>query len=85
MPAALADLLLLSHGLLDGRTSARGEAEGGGATSSCPQLLAAVPNFLQGHADREARLVAVARAALLDPTIFQGVCWHLGSRRAQMP
>ena len=53
--------------------------------AAAPSPWAAVPSFLQGRPGREARLVPVARAALLDPTLFQGVCWHLGSGRARMP
>lgn len=53
--------------------------------AAAPSPWAAMPSFLQGHPCREARLVPLARAALLDPTLFQGVCWHVGSGRARMP
>lgn len=52
--------------------------------SAAPSPWAAIPSFLQGHPGGEARLVPVARAALMGPTLFQGVCWHMGSGRTRM-
>lgn len=67
MPAALADCLLLSHGLLDGRTSVHGEAEDGGATSSCPQLLGSHTQLLAGSSRQRGKAGA--------PCAPSGLCW----------
>lgn len=53
--------------------------------AAAPSPWAAMPTFLQGSPGGEGRLVPVARAALQGPTLFQGVCWHSGSRMSWMP
>jgi len=57
----------------------------GGPPAATSSPWAAMPSFLQGLPGREARLVPVASAAQLDPALFQGVCWHLTSRRSETP